>query len=105
MIYLKRADKTPQTGTDETREIVEAMLVKIKAGGEDAASAYGRELNGYHSDIIAPADAIAAAGGEISQQLKDDIRFAYDRVTTFAKPQKKSITEFETELSPGLWAG
>ena len=52
-----------------------------------------------------PADAIAAAGDEISQQLKDDIRFAYDRVTSFAEAQKKSITEFETELSPGLWAG
>jgi len=103
--YLKRADKTPQTGTDETREIVQAMLAKIEAGGEDAAIAYGRELDGYHGDIVVPADAIAAAGDEISQQLKDDIRFAYDRVTTFAEAQKKSITEFETELSPGLWAG
>ena len=103
--YLKRADKTPQTGTDEAREIVQAMLAKIEAGGEDAAIAYGRDLDGYHSDIVVPADAIAAAGDEISQQLKDDIRFAYDRVTTFAEAQKKSITEFETELSPGLWAG
>ena len=50
--YLKRADKTPQTGTDETREIVQAMLAKIEAEGEDAAIAYGRELDGYHSDII-----------------------------------------------------
>ena len=33
--YLKRADKNPQTGTDETREIVQAMLAKIEAGGED----------------------------------------------------------------------
>ena len=103
--YLKRADKTPQTGTDETREIVQAMLAKIEAGGEDAVIAYGRELDGYHGDIVVPADVIAAAGGQISQQLKDDIRFAYDRVTTFAEAQKKSITEFETELSPGLWAG
>ena len=81
------------------------MLAKIEAGGEDAAIAYGRELDGYHSDIILPADAIAAAGGEISQQPKDDICFVYDRVTTFAKAQKKSIIEFETELSPGLWGG
>ena len=103
--YLKRADKTPQTETDETRKIVQAMLAKIEAGGEDAAIAYGRDLDGYHSDIVVPADAIAAAGDEISQQLKDDIRFAHDRVTTFAEAQKKSITEFETELSPGLWAG
>ena len=103
--YLKRADKTPQTGTDETRKIVETMLCRIEAEGEDAAIAYGKELDGYHGDIVVPADVIAAAGDEVSQQLKDDIRFAYDRVTKFAEAQKQSITEFETELSPGLWAG
>lgn len=103
--YLKRADKTPQTGTDETRRIVEEMLAKIEAGGEDAAIAYGRDLDGYNGDIVVPADVIAAAGDQVSQQLKDDIRFAYDRVTKFAEAQKSSIQEFETELSPGLWAG
>ena len=103
--YLKRADKTPQTGTEETRKIVETMLARIEAEGENAAIAYGKELDGYHGDIVVPADVIAAAGDRVSQQLKDDIRFAYDRVTKFAKAQKRSITEFETELSPGLWAG
>ena len=48
---------------------------------------------------------IAAAGDTVSDQLKDDIKFAYDRVTKFAEAQKASIQEFETELSPGLWAG
>ena len=103
--YLKKAEKTPQTGTDETRRIVETMLAKIESEGESAAITYGRELDGYEGDIVVPADVIAAAGDEISQQLKDDIRFSYDRVTAFAKAQKQSIQEFETELSPGLWAG
>lgn len=103
--YLKRAEKTPQTGTDETRRIVENMLAKIESEGESAAITYGRELDGYEGDIVVPADVIAAAGDEISQQLKDDIRFSYDRVTAFAEAQKQSIQEFETELSPGLWAG
>ena len=103
--YLKKAEKTPQTGTDETRRVVETMLAKIESEGESAAITYGRELDGYEGDIVVPADVIAAAGDEISQQLKDDIRFSYDRVTAFAEAQKQSIQEFETELSPGLWAG
>ena len=103
--YLKKAEKTPQTGTDETRRIVETMLAKIESEGEFAAITYGRELDGYEGDIVVPADVIAAAGDKISQQLKDDIRFSYDRVTAFAEAQKQSIQEFETELSPGLWAG
>ena len=103
--YLKKGEKTPQTGTDETRRIVETMLAKIESEGESAAITYGRELDGYEGDIVVPADVIAAAGDKISQQLKDDIRFSYDRVTAFAEAQKQSIQEFETELSPGLWAG
>ena len=103
--YLKKAEKTPQTGTDETRRIVETMLAKIESEGESAAITDGRELDGYEGDMVVPADVIAAAGDKISQQLKDDIRFSYDRVTAFAEAQKQSIQEFETELSPGLWAG
>ena len=103
--YLKKAEKTPQTGTDETRRIVETMLARIESEGEEAAIAYGRELDGYTGDIVVSADVIAAAGDEVSQQLKDDIRFSFDRVTKFAEAQKASIREFETELSPGLWAG
>ena len=103
--YLKKAEKTPLTGTDETRRIVETMLARIEAEGEEAAIAYGRELDGYTGDIVVSADVVAAAGDQVSQQLKDDIRFSFDRVTKFAEAQKASIQEFETELSPGLWAG
>ena len=103
--YLKKAAKTPQTGTDETRKIVADMLAKIEAGGEEAALAYGRDLDGYHGEAIVSEEAIARASESVSDQLKDDIKFAYDRVTKFAEAQKASIQEFETELSPGLWAG
>ena len=103
--YLKKAEKTPQTGTEETRKIVTDMLAKIEAGGEDVALAYGRELDGYKGPAIVSQETIAEAASKVSQQLKDDIQFAYDRVTKFAHAQKDSITEFETELSPGLWAG
>ena len=103
--YLKKAEKTPQTGTEETRKIVTDMLAKIETGGEDVALAYGRELDGYEGPAIVSQETIEEAASKVSQQLKDDIQFAYDRVTKFAHAQKDSITEFETELSPGLWAG
>jgi len=103
--YLKKAEKTPQTGTDETRRIVSEMLAKIEAGGEEAALAYGRDLDGYHGAAIVSKEVIAKSADAVSDQLKDDIKFAFDRVTKFAAAQKDSIRAFETELSPGLWAG
>ena len=105
VIFLKKAQKTPQTGSDETRKIVMDMLAKIEAGGEETALAYGRALDGYTGEAIVSKEVIAAAAAAVSPQLKTDIKFAYDRVTKFAKAQLASIEEFETELSPGLWAG
>ena len=103
--YLKKASKTAATGEQETRKIVETMLAEIEAGGEDVARAYGEKLDKYSGEIVATEEAIAAADAKLTQQLKDDIRFAHDRVQKFAEAQKASISAFETELSPGLWAG
>ena len=105
VVYLKKASKTPATGTDETRKIVTEMLSNIEQGGEAEALRYGKELDGYEGEAIIGADQIAAAGKMVSETLKDDIQFAYDRVTRFAYAQRESISSFETELSPGLWAG
>ena len=103
--YLKKADKTPQTGTDETQAIVSEMLSRIEDEGEDAVRAYAEKLDNFTGDVIISKEQIAAAAEKVSEQLKADIQFSYDRVTKFAQAQKDSITEFETELSPGLWAG
>ncbi len=103
--YLKKAAKTPATGTEETRKIVSDMLDAIEKGGEAQALRYGKELDGYEGEAIISADQIASAGKMVSETLKEDIQFAYDRVTRFAHAQRDSISSFETELSPGLWAG
>ncbi len=103
--YLKKATKTPATGEDETRKIVSEMLSEIENGGEEVARAYGEKLDNYTGNIVVTPEEIEVAGAKIPQKLKDDIQFAYERVRKFAEAQKASIKEFETELSPGLWAG
>jgi len=103
--FLKKADKTSASGEDETRKIVQSMLTEIEAGGEDVARAFGEKLDRWSGDIVVSKDAIAAAADQVPQRLKDDIAFAYERVRSFAIKQRESLSEFETELSPGLWAG
>ncbi len=103
--YLKQATKTSATGEDETRQIVAGMLTELERDGESAARAYGQKLDGWDGDIEVGSDAIEAAARQVPDQLKDDLKFAYDRVRGFAERQRASIGEFEAELSPGLWAG
>lgn len=105
MEYLKRAVKTASTEEFDTRERVAAMLADIEAGGEDRVREYTKELDRWDGNIVVTPEQISAAGDGLSQQIKDDIRFAYDRVRTFALKQREALIDFEVELSPGLFAG
>ena len=104
-VYLKKANKNPETGTSETREIVEKMLAEIEAGREDTARKYAKDLDGFTGEVIISKEQIDQTSKLVPQKLKDDIKFAHERIKKFAEAQKNSVNEFETELSPGLWAG
>jgi sulfopropanediol 3-dehydrogenase len=103
--YLKKAEKSSATGEDDTRKIVAQMLSDIESGGEEKAIEYATKLDNYSGNVVVSEDEIAAAGDKISQQVKDDIQFAYDRVRGFAEKQRAALIDFEIELSPGLFAG
>ncbi len=102
---IKKASKTPATGEDDTAKIVKTMLQEIEAGGEDRARAYAQDLDGWTGDIVMSAEEIDAKVAQVSQRTQDDIRFAHERIKKFAEAQLASMTEFETEVSPGLIAG
>ena len=102
---VKKASKTPATGEDDTARIVQQMLQDIEQGGEAKAIEFARQLDGWEGDVVISKEQIAAAGDMISDQAKQDIQFSYARVKSFAEAQLASMTEFETELSPGLFAG
>lgn len=103
--FLKKADKSATTGEDDTRKIVATMLSDIEAGGEQKAIEYATKLDNYSGNIVVTSDEIEAATAKLSQQVKDDIQFAYDRVRGFAEKQRAALVDFEVELSPGLFAG
>jgi len=103
--YLKKANKDATTLEDNTRGIVESMLKEIEAGGEPKCLEYAAKLDNYQGNVVVSPQEIAEAEAMLSQRTKDDIRFAYDRVFSFAKKQRSALIDFEFELSPGLWAG
>lgn len=103
--YVKRAAKSPATGEDNTRAIVSEMLANIEQGGEERCAQYAHDLDKFDGNIVVTRDEIDAAGERLSQRVKDDIRFAHERVSKFAQHQRNALTDFEVELSPGLWAG
>ena len=103
--YYKKATKNASTGYGQTQETVSRMLAEIEAEGEAKAKEYCRQLDGWEGDVVVSREQIDAAKAKVPEQLKADIQFAYERVSRFAAAQRDSIKEFETELSPGLFAG
>ena len=103
--YLKRASKTPETETATAQKVVTEMLAAIEAGGEQAVRRYAKQLDHWDGEIVMSPEAIAAAVREVPQRVRDDIDFAARQVRDFALAQRRSITDFEVELHPGVIAG
>lgn len=93
--YLKKARKTAVTDETDVRNTVQIILTEIKAGGEASARAYAQRFDGWKGEVIVSQDAIAQAAAQLSQQEKDDIWFAHERVRAFAQAQRDSMHDFE----------
>ena len=105
MEFLKKAAKTPETDTAEARQVVDAMLAAIRAGGEQAVRDYARKLDKWEGPIQVGAEEIERRTAPIPSSVKRDIEFAAAQVRRFAEAQRDSMQEFSVEVSKGLTAG
>ena len=103
--YLKKAAKTPETETDNARKVVEEMLANIEKNGEQAVRDYSKKLDKWDGAIVVTPEEIERRTRDIPAAVKRDIEFAAAQVAKFARAQRASMTEFETEVHPGLIAG
>jgi len=103
--YLKKAPLHSRSDATETREIVRTILDEIEAGGDAKALEYAAKFDNYEGEIILTDEAIAAASDLVPEKMKRDIQFAHANVKKFAEAQKSTVSDFETEVVPGLIAG
>jgi sulfopropanediol 3-dehydrogenase len=103
--YLKKAPLHSRSDATETRKIVRNILDDIEAGGDAKALEYAAKFDNYDGEIILTDEAIAAASELVPEKMKRDIEFAHANVKKFAEAQKSTVSDFETEVVPGLIAG
>ena len=103
--YLKRASKTPETETATAQKVVTEMLAEIERRGEPAVRDYARKLDAWEGDIVLTRAEIDRRAAEVPAEVRRDIDFAIRQVSDFAHAQRRSLTEFEVELHPGVRAG
>ena len=103
--YLKKAPLHSRSNDTKTQKIVQDILSEIEEGGDEKALEYAAKFDNYDGEIILSKNAIDAATALVPEKMKQDIKFAHSNVERFAKAQKSTVANFETEVVPGLIAG
>jgi sulfopropanediol 3-dehydrogenase len=103
--YLKKAPLHSRSDDTKTQKIVRDILSDIEVGGDEKALEYAAKFDNYDGETILSKDAIKAATELVPEKMKQDIQFAHSNVERFAKAQKSTVANFETEVVPGLIAG
>lgn len=103
--YLKKANRTAETGQQDLRDTVQNLLFEIETGGEESVRHYAKKFDSWEGEIIVSDESVKAAAATLPEKLKDDIRFAHDNIRRFAEAQRGTISECDLEIVPGLIAG
>lgn len=87
-------------------ETVTNMLADIRERGLDAVLDYARKLDNYQgADIELTAEEIASSGSRLDPALREAIELGAARTQAFAKESRAHLSDFETELVPGIVTG
>jgi sulfopropanediol 3-dehydrogenase len=105
MLQLKQAGLTSEESDRQVRESVEIMLEDIARRGELAIRELAKKFDDWEGDFVLSDEKKQALIDSVPQQVKDDIRFAYEQVYRFAEAQRDSMQSFEVETHPGVLLG
>ncbi len=106
--YLKNGiDADVKMKSDaKVREIVEGILSEIEENGDTVVRKYSEKFDNWSPDSYRlTQEQIADCYNEVSDEAKDDIRFAQTQVRNFAQIQRDSMKDVEVETLPGVILG
>ena len=105
--YLKRATpKSSAPHNDGVRATVERVIEDVRGRGDAAVREYSERFDRYSpATFRMTAAEIDAAIARVPAQTLEDIRQVQQNIRRFALLQRASLTEFETEVEPGVILG
>ena len=104
--YLKQAPMFSPQANERVQATVSEMLRRIEASPEQGVREYSRELDGWDPpSFLVSEQEITRANAALEPDLLDQIAFSQAQVRTFAEAQRKTLTDLEIELMPGVTVG
>ena len=106
MHYLKQPQPTPVEVTLEVAETVTEIIADVERGGTDAVRRHSQRLDGWDPPSFrVTATDIERAYEEMTPEVEGSSRFLIEQVTNFARLQRDTLVDFETETLPGVILG
>jgi sulfopropanediol 3-dehydrogenase len=104
--YLKRAAPVTRADRGRLETTVREMLEHIACERDEAVTHYAKTLDKWEDDTfrVSP-DTIRAVENRLPETFKEDFAVCLRNVTNFARLQRESLIEFESEISPGVHVG
>jgi sulfopropanediol 3-dehydrogenase len=105
-IYLKRAAATEKADRTRVETVVRDMLARIEDERDAAVRDYASNLDGWgDAQFRVSQDKIRNVASSLPESFKEDFAVCLRNVREFARRQRESIHEFESEISPGVVLG
>ena len=106
--YLKKGIDAKQRTEDneKVKKVVEETLSKIENEGDNYIRELSEKFDNYSpSSFKLSENQIFELMDEVSDEDKEDIKFAQKQVKSFAEAQLKTLNELEVETHPGVILG
>ncbi|WP_346011883.1 histidinol dehydrogenase, partial [Streptomyces sp. SID3343] len=108
-VLLRQPARVARSGDSAdaaVRETVAAVVADVRRHGDDAVRRYSEKFDGWSPQSFRlDAEDIERIVASVPERVVEDIRFVQDQVRTFARCQRDSLGEFETETLPGVFLG
>ena len=106
--YLKKGinEKQRTEDNEKVKKVVEETLIKIENEGDNYIRKLSKKFDNYSpSSFKLSENQIFELMDEVSDEDKEDIKFAQKQVKSFAEAQLKTLNELEVETHPGVILG
>ena len=103
---IKSAVAVAEEDVQQLQKTVKSILSKVKTDGDSAIRYYEKKFDDFDPPSFRISEEEAAkAGEELPVEVIEELDFAIEQVTAFARAQKDSMVEFENEIRPGMLMG
>lgn len=104
--FVKKAEGPKRADSLAVERTVSEMLARIRSERDAAVRHYAKALDKWEGESfrVSP-DQIRAVGKALPESFKDDFAFCLRNIQEFARRQRASMSEFVTEIQPGVELG